>query len=134
MRLQVTVRHGHVNDTVRAYVEAKVRKLARRLHDATLVEVVLDRERNPKIAADHVVEIDVQMKGPPLHGREAATTYEAATDLLVDKLERQIERQRDKRVHERRRRSHGAGWVADEPEAPPSGGGTDGSEESAATG
>jgi putative sigma-54 modulation protein len=107
MRLNLTVRRGHVNDGVRGYVEAKFVKLGRRLHDETLVEVVLDRERNPKIADDHVVEAEVHVKGPNLHGREAATTYEAATDLLVDKLERQIERLRDKKVHEPRRRVQG---------------------------
>jgi putative sigma-54 modulation protein len=105
MRLQVTVRHGAVNDRVRNYVEAKFRKLERRLHDATLIEVVLDRERNPKIADDHVVEAEIHTKGKNLVAREAATSYEAAADLLVDKLERQVERQRDKRVHERRRES-----------------------------
>ena len=108
MRLKVTVRHGHVNDGVRSYVESKFAKLGRRLHDETLVEVVLDRERNPKIPDDHLVEAEVQMKGPNLHGREAAATYEAAADLLVDKLERQIERRRDKVVHEPRRRAQGA--------------------------
>ena len=108
MRLKVTVRHGHVNDGVRSYVESKFAKLGRRLHDETLVEVVLDRERNPKIPDDHLVEAEVHMKGPNLHGREAAATYEAAADLLVDKLERQIERRRDKVVHEPRRRAQGA--------------------------
>jgi putative sigma-54 modulation protein len=108
MRLKVTVRHGNVNDAIRSYVETKFRKLEKRLHDATQIEVVLDRERNPKIAADHVVEATIHTKGPTLHGREAATTYEAATDLLIDKLERQVERYRDKRVHERRRKSVGA--------------------------
>ena len=107
MRLKVTVRHGHVNDGVRSYVESKFAKLGRRLHDETLVEVVLDRERNPKIPDDHLVEAEVHMKGPNLHGREAAATYEAAADLLVDKLERQIERRRDKVVHEPRRRAQG---------------------------
>jgi ribosome hibernation promoting factor len=107
MRLNLTVRHGHVNDGVRRYVESKFAKLGRRLHDQTLVEVVLDRERNPKIADDHVVEAELHMKGPNLHGREASTTYEAATDLLVDKLERQVERRRDKVVHEPRRRAQG---------------------------
>ena len=105
MRLQVTVRHGNVNDGIRAYVEGKFRKLERRLHDATLIEVVLDREHNPKIPADHVVEAEIHTKGKTLVGRESATTYEAATDLLIDKLERQVERQRDKRVHEKRRES-----------------------------
>jgi ribosomal subunit interface protein len=64
-------------------------------------------ERNPKITDDHIVEAEIHTKGPSLHGRESAPTYEAAVDLLVDKLERQIERYRDKRVHERRRRSAG---------------------------
>jgi putative sigma-54 modulation protein len=107
MRLNLTVRHGQVNAGVRSYVEAKFAKLGRRLHDGTLVEVVLDRERNPKIGDDHIVEAEVHVKGPNLHGREAAASYEAATDLLVDKLERQIERLRDKKVHEPRRRAQG---------------------------
>lgn len=107
MRLNLTVRRGHVNDGVRRYVESKFVKLGRRLRDETLVEVVLDRERNPKIADDHVVEAEVHVKGPNLYGREAATTYEAATDLLVDKLERQLDRLRDKKVREPRRRAKG---------------------------
>ena len=108
MRLQVTVRHGHVNDGVRGYVESKFAKLGKRLHETTLVEVVLDRERNPRITADHVVEAELHVKGPNLRAREAATTYEAATDLLVDRLERVIERERDKKVVEPRRRAQGA--------------------------
>jgi putative sigma-54 modulation protein len=103
MHLQLTVRHGHVGDPIKAYVEGKFAKLERRLHESALVEVVLDRERNPKIADDHVVEAEIHVKGRNLVGREAASTYEAAADLLVDKLERQIERRRDKRVHEPRR-------------------------------
>jgi ribosomal subunit interface protein len=113
MRLQVTVRRGHVNDAVRSYVESKFAKLGKRLHESTLVEVVLDRERNPRIADDHVVEAELHLKGPHLRGREAATTFEAATDLLVDKLERLVERERDKKVHEPRRRA--AGSVPPEP-------------------
>ncbi len=64
MRLNLTVRHGQVNPGVRSYVESKFAKLGRRLHDGTLVEVVLDRERNPKIADDHVVEAALHVKGP----------------------------------------------------------------------
>jgi ribosomal subunit interface protein len=108
MRLQVTVRRGHVNDDVRRYVESKFSKLGKRLHESTLVEVELDRERNPRITDDHVVGVEVHVKGPNLHGREAAQTYEAATDRLVDRLERLIERERDKKVHEPRRRLQAA--------------------------
>ena len=46
------------------------------------------------------------MKGPNLRKDMApAGTFEAATDLLIDKLERQVERARDKRTLERRRRA-----------------------------
>ncbi len=103
MRLQVKARHGHLTDTVRAYAEKRLAKLDRRLHDLTHVEVTLSQEHNPSIAEDHTAEGVVHTKGPTIVAHESAATYEAAIDRLVDKLERQIERYRDKRTHEPRR-------------------------------
>ena len=103
MQLQVKAQHASVPDSVRSYTEKRFSKLSRRLYEGTAVEVTFARERNPSISDDHVVEAVVFMKGPNLVAREAATTYEAAVDRLVDKLERQIERYRDKRVQEPRR-------------------------------
>ena len=65
--------------------------------------MTLAKENNPSIADDHWAEAIVYTKGPNIVARESATTYEAAIDQLVEKLERQIERYRDKRV----RRSRG---------------------------
>jgi putative sigma-54 modulation protein len=112
MRLQVKAHHGHLTDTTRAYAEKRLSKLDKRLHDLTLVEVTLSREQNPSISDDHSAEAVVYTKGPTIVARESAATYEAAIDQLVDKLERQIERYRDKRTHEPRRtasRQKGAG-------------------------
>jgi putative sigma-54 modulation protein len=103
MRLQVKARHGHVAESVKAYATKRLGKLDRRLHDLTLVEVTLWREQNPSISDDHVAEGVVHTKGPTLVAKESALTYEAAVDRLVDKLERQVERYRDKRTHEPRR-------------------------------
>lgn len=103
MELQVKAHHGSVSDSVRAYAEKRLSKLSRRLHPQSAVDLTLSRERNPSIRDDHVAEGVVHMKGPNLVARESALTYEAAIDRLVDKLERQIERHRDKRVHEPRR-------------------------------
>ncbi len=105
MQLHMTVRHGAVNDAVKDAVEAKIGRVARRIPEDTVVEVVLDRERNPSIADDHVVEAEVRLKGSYIHGRASATTYEVAADRVVETLVRQIERQRDKKVHEPRRRT-----------------------------
>lgn len=103
MRLQVKAHHGHLSDSVKAYAEKRLSKLERRLYPQTLVEVTLSREHNPSIKNDHSAEAVVYTKGPKLVARESAETYEAAIDRLVDKLERQIERYRDKRTHEPRR-------------------------------
>lgn len=103
MQLQVKAQHASVPDAVHGYAEKRFAKLARRLYEGTVVEVTLSRERNPSIRDDHVAEAVVLMKGPNVVAREAAPTYEAALDQLVDKLERQIERVRDKRVREPRR-------------------------------
>jgi putative sigma-54 modulation protein len=103
MRLQVKTHHGHLTDTTRAYAEKRLSKLDKRLHDLTNVEVTLSRENNPSISDDHTAEAVVHTKGPTIVARESAATYEAAIDRLVDKLERQIERYRDKRTHEPRR-------------------------------
>jgi len=105
MQLQVKAQHGSVPDSVQAYTEKRLSKLSRRLYEGTVVEVTFSRHRNPSIADDHLAEAVVHTKGPNLVAREAATTYEAAVDRLVDKLERQIERQRDMKTHERRRRA-----------------------------
>jgi putative sigma-54 modulation protein len=114
MRLQVTARHDHVSDVVRRYAEDKLSKLDRRVHDLALVELTLSREHNPSIADDHAAEAVLHMKGPNIVVHESATTYEAAIDRLLDKLERQVERYRDKRVHETRRRAQHHGPPAPE--------------------
>ena len=103
MQLQVKAQHETVPESVHAYTEKRLSKLSRRLYDGTVVEVTFSRERNPSIRDDHIAEGVVFMKGPNLVAREAAETYEAAVDRIVDKLERQIERYRDKRVLEPRR-------------------------------
>jgi putative sigma-54 modulation protein len=103
MQLQVKVVHDHMRESVRAYVDKRLAKLDRRLRDETLVEVTLGRENNPSIADDHWAEAIVYTKGPKLVAKEAAPTYEAAVDRLVDKLERQLDKYKDKRIEEPRR-------------------------------
>jgi putative sigma-54 modulation protein len=103
MRLQVKAHRGHVSEQVRTYAEKRLNKLERRLYADTVVEVTMSRENNPSIRNDHTAEAVVHAKGQNIVARESAESYEAAIDRLVDKLERQIERYRDKRTHEPRR-------------------------------
>jgi putative sigma-54 modulation protein len=97
MRLQVKGRNLEVSDSIRSYAEEKLKKLERRLADPTQIELELSLERNPSIAANHVAEATIWTKGPTLRAREASADMRASIDQLVDKLERQVTRYRDKR-------------------------------------
>lgn len=105
MQLQVKAQHGHLPASTRAYAEKRFSKLGKRLHDLTLVEVTFSQEHNPSIAANHVAEAVVYTKGPNIVARVSAASYEAAIDQVLEKLERQVERYRDKRTHEPRRQA-----------------------------
>jgi putative sigma-54 modulation protein len=101
MRLQVKGKNLDVSDSMRSYAEDKLRKLERQLADPTQIELELSIERNPSISANHVAEATIWTKGPTLRAREASADMRASIDQLVDKLERQVTRYRQKR----RRRS-----------------------------
>ena len=102
MRLQVKGKNLDVSDSIRSYAEEKLKKLERQLADPTQIEVELSVERNPSISANHVAEATIWTKGPTLRAREASADMRASIDQLVDKLERQITRYREKRGRRRR--------------------------------
>jgi ribosome hibernation promoting factor len=112
MRLEVKGKNVDVTPDLREYAERKVGKLAKQLATPTHVEVELAVERNPSIASNHVAEATIWTKGPVLRAREASSDMKASIDLLVDKLERQVKRYRQKRRHEHERHERPNGSVA----------------------
>ena len=98
MRLRVKGRHVELSDSVRRHAESKLRKLDRRLADLAEVELELWVEANPSIAASHVAEATVWTKGTTLRAREGSPSFEASIDEVLDKLERQVKRYREKRT------------------------------------
>ena len=111
MRLQVKGKNVEVTDSIRQYAEEKLGKLERQLADPTRVELELAVERNPSISANHVAEATIWTKGPVLRAREASADHKASIDQLVDKLERQVKRYREKR--RRHRGSHAEASIPD---------------------
>jgi putative sigma-54 modulation protein len=117
MRLQVKGRNVEVSDSIRRYAEDKLGKLGRQLADPTQVELELAVETNPSIAESHVAEATIWTKGPTLRARESSTAFESSIDQLVEKLERQVKRYRQKRSRrETGRRAAANGSQTDEPQ------------------
>jgi putative sigma-54 modulation protein len=97
VRLQVKGKNVEVSDSLYRYAEEKLGKLDRHLNDATRLELELAVEKNPSISASQVAEATVWTKGPILRARESSEDMRASIDLLVEKLERQVKRYREKR-------------------------------------
>jgi putative sigma-54 modulation protein len=97
MRLSVKGKNLDVSDAIRDYAERKFSKLSKLIPELAPVELELSEERNPSIAASQVAEATVWAKGQTVRGREATKDMRASIDQLVDKLERQMKRYREKR-------------------------------------
>jgi putative sigma-54 modulation protein len=96
MRLQVKGRGIEVSDSVRKYAEGKFKRLERQLEDPE-IELELHVEPNPKIADDHTAEAAIRSRRLTLRAHSSARAFEAAIDGLVDKLERQAVKSRERR-------------------------------------
>ena len=105
MRLQVKGKNVEVSASLREYAESKLSKLDKQLAAETQVEVELSEEKNPSIEAGQVAEATVFAKGTTLRAREASRDIRASIDELVANLERQVQRYKEKRRHEPRRRT-----------------------------
>jgi putative sigma-54 modulation protein len=77
-----------VSEKDSAYVERKLQRLERVLDEHSEAEVELRLEGNHKVADSHVVDVSLLVDGRTVRGNAAAATFRAATDLVVDKLER----------------------------------------------
>jgi putative sigma-54 modulation protein len=105
VRLQVKGKNVDVTDSIKDYALQKLGKLDKHLNDSARLELELQVEKNPSIAQNQVAEATIWTKGPILRARESSTDMKASIDQLVDKLERQARRYREKR---RRGSSRGA--------------------------
>jgi putative sigma-54 modulation protein len=115
VRLQVKGRNVEVSDSIRSYAQEKLGKLERQLHDPTRVELELAVERNPSIANNQIAEATIWTKGPILRAKESSHDMKASIDQLVEKLERQVTRYRQKRQRKSSRRD----TIAAPPSPPP---------------
>ncbi len=99
MTVAVTV-NGHdlnVSTKLREYIEKKVGKLDHYLPDINEARVDLSAQRAARDADDRqVAQITVRSRGTILRSEERTGDIFAAVDLALEKMQRQIERYKDK--------------------------------------
>lgn len=89
MRTIVKGKNAEIPDHVREYAERKIKRIDRLLDDQTDATVELWSEHHKSAADSHLAEVTLVIHGQVLRSRAAGTTYEAAIDEVIDKVERQ---------------------------------------------
>jgi putative sigma-54 modulation protein len=77
-----------VPDRVRAYAERKLRRLERILDDRSDAVVELSNEQHRSASDAHIAEVTLVIDGQTLRSHATGSSYQAALDALVDKMER----------------------------------------------
>ncbi len=105
MQISVTGHHVELTDSLRNYVESKIQKLERHFDHVTNVHVVLSVEKLQQKA-----EATVHISGNDLFAEARDENMYAAIDALIDKLDRQVIRHKEKLTD---RRARGAAPMPD---------------------
>ncbi|MBT7333178.1 MAG: ribosome-associated translation inhibitor RaiA [Gammaproteobacteria bacterium] len=100
MHLTLTGHHVDITESLRHYIDQKFDKLDRHSDQITQIHVVLTVEK-----LHHLAEAVVHVTGSELFANSDAQDMYAAIDLLIDKLDRQLLKHKEKTV-ERNNGSH----------------------------
>ncbi|MDD9962345.1 MAG: ribosome-associated translation inhibitor RaiA [Gammaproteobacteria bacterium] len=100
MQLSISGHHIDVSNALRDYVTAKLRKLERHYDQITNLHVVLSVEKLSQKA-----EATAHVSGAELFADAVADDLYAAIDMLLDKLDRQVIKHKEKAIE----RHHGRG-------------------------
>jgi putative sigma-54 modulation protein len=98
MDIVVRGKNVEVSPRLRKLAREKIRKLSRFTHDAGRVEVDFSELRNRRVADNQVCDVIVHLKRNFVKAHAAASEPAVALDLVVDKVEHQVARIKEKRV------------------------------------
>ncbi len=98
MNLSVTGHHVDVTDSMRNYVAEKLRRLERHSENLFDIHVILSVEKVRQKA-----EATIQIAGNTIYADTTQPDMYAAIDLMMDKLDRQLIRHKEKSQNKHRR-------------------------------
>jgi putative sigma-54 modulation protein len=103
VQIKISVRHGHLSDTNQQFIRDKAEKLLHFFERLTMIQVTVDLRKDQKwveflVQAEHKHDFVAQ---------DSHHDLLAAVDLVLDKLEGQLRRYKEKIQDHRRRLSTG---------------------------
>ena len=101
MQLSVTGQQIDVTDSLRDYVSSKIEKIQRHFDLVSDVHCILKVEK-----LRHKAEATINVNGGQIYADSTEEDMYAAIDSLVDKLDRQVRKHKEKLVDHHARETH----------------------------
>ncbi len=92
MQVTTTFRHMEQSDALKSYAEEKLERVAKYIDAPINAQVYFTVEKKIR----HIVEIVITAKGVNTKAAEATNDMYAAVDAVIDKIERQLKRYKEK--------------------------------------
>lgn len=98
MDIIFTGRHQNVTSNAKSYIGKKLERSIKNIPKVTAVHVIMDSER-----FNHKVEVVVHANHQQIRAADKSEDLTASIDLVVDKIDRQLKKYKDKLQDHRRR-------------------------------
>ncbi|MDE2402877.1 MAG: ribosome-associated translation inhibitor RaiA [Burkholderiales bacterium] len=112
MNLTISGHHLEITPALRAYVLTKLERVTRHFDQVVDITVLLSVEKQKEKERRQKAEVNVHVKGKDIFVETSHEDLYAAIDQLMDKLDRQVCRHKDRvqAYHSPVKRLDGASW------------------------
>ncbi len=97
MTIQTVAPQFKADEKLLAYIEEKLNKLSQVYDKIITCDITLRLENSGQVR-DKIAEVKLKVPGATLVASENQRTFEAAVDLLIDKMKRQLSRYKDRKA------------------------------------
>jgi putative sigma-54 modulation protein len=103
LEVSIAGKHVEITDALRTHVTKRMQHIKKYFESIIHVHVVLGVEHHR-----HMAEVTISANGITMHGEESTDDMYSSIDKVVDKIERQLRRYKDKIISNHRVPRHGA--------------------------
>jgi len=96
MNFTISGHHLELTPAIREYVQSKLERIKRHFDQVIDISVILTVDKITEKEKRQKAEINLRVKGKDLHAESIAHDLYAAIDALIDKLDRQVIKYKDK--------------------------------------
>ncbi|MEI6881700.1 MAG: ribosome-associated translation inhibitor RaiA [Bacteroidetes bacterium] len=95
MKVDIQSIHFDADQKLLDFINKKIEKVGTYYEDIRSIDVYLRLEKDAE-KENKTVEVKINMNNNPIFAKEHSSTFEAATDMVLDKLVAQVKKHKEK--------------------------------------